>query len=173
MPRWKTVYTELNQEIVKKPDNTSTDNLVRGEKNSKWVWKMFLVFLAILLIVFAWSVFNYKKATQRAKILAEQNGLSALSHGNPEEIVVKAGRLIKLPTDERPSVAAIGNVAQLQTKQPFYKDAHNGDFLLLYFKAKKAYIYNERENIIVNVGPLSLEKEELPASASTSTTSTP
>ncbi len=79
-----------------------------------------------------------------------------------------------LPKNEPPSIATINNIALLQKDSPFYKDAHNGDVLLIYFQAKKAYIYNPTENIIVNTGPVSVEKNltDTQAAATISVSST-
>ena len=136
--------------------------------------KVLFVLLSLSALFLAWSVYNLKIASNRAKMVSEQWQQPVFSR-NSEVIIKKAGQLILLPQDERPSAAVINNVSRLQKNQPFYKDARNGDWLLIYFKARKVYIYSESKNIIVSVGPLALEKinsvnpNDASASSTTST----
>ncbi len=39
--------------------------------------------------------------------------------------------------------------------QPFFANAQVGDKVLIYYKAKKAILYNPTDNKIVEVGPIS------------------
>ena len=72
---------------------------------------------------------------------------------NTQKIVEKVGKLIILPANEDPTVATIINIEKLKSDNPeFYLNATNGDKLLLY--QKKAIIYSEENNIIVNVASI-------------------
>lgn len=73
----------------------------------------------------------------------------------PEE---KVGKLLTLPTDEQPTVATVQDKEKLKD-QPFFKDAQNGDKLLIYTKAQKAIIYREEGNKLINVGPVTLDTQ--------------
>jgi len=99
---------------------------------------------------------------------ALQNGQNT---ENPQALLDKISRLILLPQNERPSIATINNVAQLQKNWPFYENARNGDVLLIYFQAKKAYIYDPEKNMIINMG--SVDVMAAPVLSASSTTSTP
>ena len=94
---------------------------------------------------------------------ALQNGQNT---ENPQALLDKISRLILLPQNERPSIATINNVAQLQKNWPFYEDV-----LLIYFQAKKAYIYDPEKNMIINMG--SVDVMAAPVLSASSTTSTP
>ncbi len=146
----------------------------------KWVGKTFLILLFISAGVFVWFFYNPASISWRTKktdVISENLKQSSQITQNSKSLIEKAGQLILLPKNEDPSIATINNVALLQKDSPFYKNARNGNILLIYFQAKKAYIYDPEKNIIINVGPLILEKNPanvpaVPATPSTSTTST-
>ena len=58
--------------------------------------------------------------------------------------------------DEAPTVATLIDVDALREENPeFYADGQNGDVLLIF--TKKAILYREVDNIIVNVAPVFIE----------------
>jgi hypothetical protein len=67
-------------------------------------------------------------------------------------------KLIMLPKGEEPVLATISDATALAKEQPFYAGSKNGDIVLVYQKALKAIIYSPDRNIIVNVGPVSVEQ---------------
>jgi len=80
-----------------------------------------------------------------------------LSEEETKRLTDKVGRLYQLP-DEEPLTGEVKDKDKLRD-QPFFKNAQNGDKLLIYKMAKLAIIYREEENKLVNVGPLALEDE--------------
>ena len=56
-------------------------------------------------------------------------------------------------------MATVVDAAALAKDQPFYKDAHNGDKVLIYVKAQKAIIFDEKNDRLVNVGPVYIDKQ--------------
>jgi len=77
-----------------------------------------------------------------------------------KQILDDVGKLIILPEDEEPVLATITDVYSLVKEQPFYKGAKDGDIVIVYQKSLKAIIYSPQRNIIVNVGPVSMQPEE-------------
>lgn len=61
--------------------------------------------------------------------------------------------------EEEPVVATIIDSAFLATQSAFYAQAQNGDKLVIYPQAQKAFVYSPERNIIVNSGPLVLDNE--------------
>ena len=70
-----------------------------------------------------------------------------------DELVGKVGKLMVLPEGE-PAIATVVDSQKLASEQAFFKDATNGDKVLIY--KDKAILYNVQENRIVNVGPILL-----------------
>ena len=71
-----------------------------------------------------------------------------------------------LVPNETPTVAQIKDKSKLGN-QEFFKNAHNGDYLLLYKNNKLALVYRESVKKLVNVGPLAVdagsERKDAPA----------
>jgi len=72
-----------------------------------------------------------------------------------KKLVAEIGKVMVLPANETPTLATVSDINQLK-KQPFFKDAKNGDKVLLYVKAQKAIVYDPNGHKIVNVGPINI-----------------
>jgi len=79
-------------------------------------------------------------------------GLTSSQHSN-EDIITKVGKLTNLPEGETPKIAILNDVTKV-ADQPFFKNAMNGDLVLIYEGAKKVYVYRLSENKIIEIGPL-------------------
>jgi hypothetical protein len=74
-------------------------------------------------------------------------------------VVKEVGELYIVPTQEEPTVAAIKDKSKL-SKQEFFKDAQNGDYLIVYSKAGLALIYRESVDKLVNAGPINADASQ-------------
>lgn len=74
------------------------------------------------------------------------------------DVKAKVGKLISVPSDETPTLATVTDKTKLKD-QPFFKDAENGDTILIFPQAKKAIIYRESENKLINVGPIAITSD--------------
>jgi len=100
---------------------------------------------------------NYKKYEQKVARLSTPEGQQEVVKQETAALVAKVKRLIVLPEDEEPTVASILDAEGLAKDQPFYKDSHNGDKVIIYVKAQKAIIYDPNRDLLVNVGPVFIE----------------
>lgn len=74
-----------------------------------------------------------------------------------KRLIDKVGKLLELPKDETPSVATVEDKDKLKD-QPFFASAEKGDRLLIYQGAKKAIIYRESTDKVINVGPIAIQQ---------------
>lgn len=70
-----------------------------------------------------------------------------------QDLIAKVQKLILLP-DEEPQIMTVTNADDLKKTQLFFQDAHDDDTVLIFKNAKKAYIYRQSENIIINMAPI-------------------
>lgn len=85
------------------------------------------------------------------------------------DTIKKVGKLYSLPKNDSPTVATVKDVSKLKS-QAFFKDAKNGDRLLVYSKAKIAILYRDSENKIINIGPVQVgDKNGQPTAESQNT----
>jgi hypothetical protein len=130
--------------------------------------KLRIVLFGLLLVLLAAapSVYfyqKYKSATQGASGGEEQ----------AQEVVAKAGRHILLPTGEEPTVFTVTEKDKL-SGQAFFANAKNGDLVLVYYNAKKAFLYDPVADKILEVGPvLAASPTPAPSGEQTATTPTP
>jgi hypothetical protein len=76
-----------------------------------------------------------------------------------QRIIDKVANLYMVPDGEDPTVALIQDKEKLGN-QEFFKKAQNGDYLLVYQKDKIALVYREKDNKLVNVGPVNLSDQD-------------
>lgn len=73
-----------------------------------------------------------------------------------KKLLDKVGGLMTLPTGEQPSIATVSDKNKLKD-QAFFKNAQNGDTLLIYTNARKAILYRESTNKIIEVAPIAID----------------
>lgn len=122
-----------------------------------------IVMILVALGALGTAIFSYTQLQDAKK------DVSAEKSANPTtaSIVNKVKLLIDVPQDETPSIATVEDAAKLKD-QPFFTNAQNDDTILLYAKAKKAIIYRESTNKIINVGPIDLSATEDAGTSETS-----
>jgi hypothetical protein len=109
-----------------------------------------IVVLAVLLVVTA-SIAGYLFSQYQQL----KNDPAAANAAQTATLVEQVGKLMVLPAGQTPTVATVSDKSKLAS-QPFFKDAKNGDQLLIYSEAKEAIIYRPSDNKIINVGPIAL-----------------
>ena len=90
-----------------------------------------LVSLSVLFIVaLSTSVYFYRQA----------HGTTKDPQKDLEQTIKLVGKHIVLPTGEVPTMATVSDPEKLKD-QPFFEKAQVGDKVLIYQKAKKAYLF--------------------------------
>jgi hypothetical protein len=105
--------------------------------------KVFVAFIAICTIALAVISFLYFKERQVTNTLISVNSYASVKQA--------LGKLILLDETEPTTFGTIKNIDLLKKEDPeFYKNAKNGDVLLIY--PNRVIVYDTVKNIIVNVG---------------------
>ncbi len=121
-----------------------------------------LIFIiGIILIVLAaipsvYFYLQYKKAQQ-----ALQNP-QASSQEEINKLVDRVGKFMELPEGEVPTIATVTDSEKLKDQQ-FFARAQNGDKVLIYTNAKKAILYRQDTNKIIEVAPINIGPPATPA----------
>ena len=122
-----------------------------------------IVVSAVLLVL--GTVVYTRNITKQNKILGAQ--IEALKK-DPQSIakeeikglVEKLSKLVVLPEGEDPVVATVTDKEKLKD-QPVFAKAENGDKILIYAKAQKAYIYRVDKNLLIDVVPVNIGNQQL------------
>jgi hypothetical protein len=72
------------------------------------------------------------------------------------DVIAAIGKHILLPEGEEPTVATVSDPEKLKDQQ-FFKHAQSGDKVLIYTKAKMAYLYDPRRDILLEVAPITTD----------------
>ena len=112
--------------------------------------KNVVAILAVLAIAGAGSGYYFFNQYQTLK----QNP-QAITDKENTALVAKLGLLIELPTNEQPTIATVADPSKLKD-QPFFANAKTGDRVFIYTNAKKAILYDEAANKIVEVAPINI-----------------
>lgn len=110
-----------------------------------------LPILSILVVPLAiFSTYFYLK--QRPDVLGVVSSSEPKADQAEESLLVVArlSKIMQLP-DEQPTVATVTDVEKL-TAQPFFKNSKNGDKVIIFAGAKRAILYRDQENKIIEVG---------------------
>lgn len=71
------------------------------------------------------------------------------------DLVAQVGKLIVLPEGEIPTIATVADPEKLKD-QAFFSKAKMGDKVLIYTNSKKAFLYDVKNNKIVEVAPINI-----------------
>jgi hypothetical protein len=94
---------------------------------------LIIALVAILLVVFFYSYIHTRNQLNQLKNGAGRNPQN-------QQLVTKVSKLADLPSDEVPSTYTVKSVEKIKN-QPFFRNAHNGDRVLIYAKAGQAILY--------------------------------
>lgn len=94
---------------------------------------------------------------------------SIVAKDETKQLVDKVSKLAVLPNGEDPTVATVTDVEKLKD-QPIFAKAQNGDKLLIYAGAGKAFLYRPGDNKLVDVIPVNTSSSSQGAVAGATTT---
>ena len=135
------------------------ENKTKKSKLSKKNTKVLVIVLVALAIVGVGAYFAYDYVQdQNAKIerLSDPQQAAKDEATRVKELVAE---LADIPADETPTIATVNDAAKLQG-QAFFINAQNGDKVLIFTKAKKAYLYRPSTNKIIEVAPINIGEGE-------------
>lgn len=117
---------------------------------------VFLIFFLVLPPIFYFYK-EYQKMYaeyQKTQAILGKSSAHLSERELNREIINKVSKLIELPS-ETPTIASITDKTKLQ--DTFFARSQNGDKVLIFQSSKKAIIYRESINKIIDVGAISIE----------------
>jgi len=113
-------------------------------------------YILIIALGAAGGIFT---AQQKPEWFGLSKGAQAVQ-AEVDSLVAQVGKLISLPTDEKPTVATVIDASKVKD-QSFFANAKNDDKVLIYQKAAKAILYRPSENRIIEVGALNINSQAI------------
>lgn len=114
-----------------------------------------LILVVILALAGAgYMYYQYQKTAAELKKVKTQPSSQSPKDDEIKKMVAEIAKVARIPENETPSIATITDVSKLKD-QPFFKDAKNGDILLVFNSSGKAILYDPKNKKIVDVTTLS------------------
>lgn len=108
---------------------------------------LLLILIIVAIGASATSVYFYNRYRQTNQ--SPQEEIKA----ETDKLLAQVSKIVLLPGGETPTIATISDPDKLKN-QPFFSDAQEGDKVLIYTNAKKAFIYRPGIGKIISVAPL-------------------
>lgn len=117
--------------------------------------KLTSILIAVTLLSVIVSAYYYTKYKEVSNLI--QNP-SVAGERERDKIVQQVSTLIDLPADEVPTLATVSEVEKLR-EQPFFKNARNGDKVLVYATNRKAIMYRPEAHKIIEIAPIAINDQ--------------
>ncbi len=124
--------------------------------------------VAALTIAFigasSFAIYEHIELTKAKNQLSEiKSQLSKASSPTPADnntnLIETVGKFITLPSGEQPTIATVTDVSKLQN-QPFFKNASEGDKVLIFKEAKKAILWRPSTSKVIEYAPLQTDESQ-------------
>lgn len=124
-----------------------------------------LAILLVLLAAVGAAIYFWQDARDARNQTPE--AIAARNQEDSERVLTKLDKILLTESDQEPTVARIEDANVLrEANSDFYKNAENGDYLVLY--PQRAIIYREADNRVINVAPI-INTSQLPTPDQTDT----
>jgi hypothetical protein len=150
------------------PAKTKRMKSIKRPGSNMLLWGLMVLLLAAAVGTAAYYVNRYHDSQKQVKKLASNPTITAQQE--QQQLLDKVGKLTVLPAGETPTIATVTDISKLKD-QAFFVNAVNGDKVLIYTQAKKAFLYRPSTNKIINIAPVNLgNSTQSTAPTGTSTT---
>ncbi len=125
--------------------------------NKKLLTIILIVGLAALALTFYKRSMTLATELKKLTVMNEQlqTGNNPESIAEAAAIIARVRKHIDIPTDIEPTVATIVDVEALKASNDFYKNAKNGDNLIV--TPTRAILYDPDKDVILDVVPVQLQ----------------
>ncbi len=113
--------------------------------------------LALLFVFMALSAFLLFKINKLKNV--KSNLINEPKTEEQKSVLEKVSEIVILPPNEVPELVVIKDLEEIKN-EPFFKNAQVGDSVLIFINSKKAYLYRDSENRIVDIAPLILNEKD-------------
>lgn len=125
--------------------------------NSKSLYSSKAIVILALVVAIASIAFASLQYNEAQK-LKTTDGAKQVADEEAKVLKEKVSKIMQLPK-EKPTVATIKDITKLKD-QPFFNGAKNGDKVLIFTEARKAIIYRESTNLVINSGPIAVTSDQ-------------
>jgi Na+-translocating ferredoxin:NAD+ oxidoreductase RnfG subunit len=115
-------------------------------------FKLKNVLLALAVIALILMAYGYVHTKHQ---LNEAKNPSTAGKTEIQQIINQISKSVALPNNETPTLATVNDVGKLKN-QNFFKNAQNGDKVLIYSKSGQAVLYRPSTKQVIEYAPINL-----------------
>lgn len=117
-----------------------------------------LVVALVLSVGLAGVSYNMYQNSQ-AELAKVKSDPRSVAQEEAKALIAKIGALVVLPEGEEPTIATITDREKLKD-QAFFARAENGDKVLIYAQAKKAFLYSVKTSKVLEIAPVNIGQNQ-------------
>lgn len=114
----------------------------------KKYFRVLPIFLLVIVAVIPSVYFYGQYAAIKKEVVTGKT-----KQEDPKALVARVAKHILLPTGEDPTIMTVTDKEKL-SGQSFFANAKNGDKVLVFERAKKAFLYDPGADMVIEVGPV-------------------
>lgn len=146
-------------------DNTTVTpempSVVTGSPKKKGSILRLVLEIVLVLALAGLSAYTVMLTSDKQKLNDKVNSLQSKAaeldknvpavkeYNEAQGYITKVGKLVKLPTGEKPTVIKVTDPAAAKKNQPFFNDSQTGDIALVYVNNNAVYLYRPSTNKII------------------------
>ena len=131
---------------------------VRPKKRSKKIGFVIIV-IAVIAALGIGGYFTYNYVQEKNAEIERLSDPQQAAKDEATKVKELVANLVEVPADENPTIATVNDASKLKS-QAFFAKSHNGDKVLIFTKAKKAYLYRPSTNKVIEVAPINIGKQQ-------------
>lgn len=124
---------------------------------SKLLYLTGIVVALLVVFLFVTVLQDRKKLQEKVDQLSTQASPQTSQDDEVTALQSEISKFLELPVDETPTLATVSDIDKVKS-QAFFKNAQNGDKVLLYAKAGKAILYRPSTNKVIEVALINSAK---------------
>lgn len=170
VPQQPTFHHQPSTEVMEAPAqvHSGTPKRPLSQRLTKEQWLFTAVGVMFLILIIALFSVMHSKNQLQAKVDKLSSNSATANQNEVNQLTQQISQFFQLPTGETPTLATVSDASKVRN-QAFFKDAQNGDKVLLYSKAGEAILYRPSTKKIIAVAPVNLSGSDT-TNSSTSTT---
>ncbi len=124
-------------------------------KNKTPVFKI----LIILIVLCAIGYYMYSLQKDSKTISGAQGSAVGNNKEEAKDLANKVSKLVLVDTSVVPDIVTITDASTMIKQQPVFSGVINGDKILVYIKEKRAIVFSPSRNVVVNILPITMQKQ--------------
>lgn len=117
--------------------------------------------LPTLVAVGAASFFYFQWQETQQLVGQIQNGqeqVDEIAQAEIDDVVRQLSKIVLVPEGEVPTLSTIKDTSALTENQEFFQNAANGDKIVIYQQARKAYLFRPSTGKLINFAPINVQE---------------